>query len=96
MTSMGRKDDLARFKSHVAVNGDCWEWTGRIDRYGYGEFKHGGVKHKAHRWIYETLNFRLETKWFVDHLCRNRKCVRPDHLELVSPEENTRRGIANR
>ena len=90
------KTDLERFRSHVEVVGDCWEWTGRIDRYGYGEFKFGGVKHKAHRWIYERLNYKLETGWIVDHLCRNRRCVRPSHLELVTAKENTRRGISHR
>ena len=88
--------DIARFKQHVKQVDECWEWQGRLDRYGYGEFKHGGVKHKAHRWIYQQLNFTLESDMFVDHLCRNRKCVRPAHLELVTPQENTRRGTANR
>ena len=93
---MTKTSDLARFKSYVEKSGECWVWKGRLDRYGYGEFKYQGKKHKAHRWIYEALNFSLEPTMVVDHLCRNRKCVRPDHLELVTMKENTRRGISHR
>lgn len=93
---MKRTSDLERFRSHVQKAGDCWEWTGQLDRYGYGAFKYQGKKHKAHRWIYEKLHFTLEPDMVVDHLCRNRKCVRPEHLELVTMAENTRRGIAHR
>ena len=93
---MTKKSDLARFRSHVHKVDECWEWTARLDRSGYGEFKVDGKKEKAHRWIYSVLNHHLETEWVVDHLCRNRKCVRPEHLELVTSAENTRRGISHR
>lgn len=65
--------DLARFRSHVQKSGECWEWSARLDKYGYGVFKCEGKNHKAHRWIYEKLNFTLEPDMVIDHLCRNRK-----------------------
>jgi hypothetical protein len=96
MAIVTKKSDIARFKTHVRAEGECWVWTGRINKGGYGEFKHGGEKHKAHRWIWETLNGVLPSEIVIDHLCRNRSCVRPDHLEAVTNEENVRRGILKR
>ena len=90
------KADIARFKRHVQVQGECWVWTSRINAGGYGEFKHGGSKHKAHRWIWQALNGDLPQDVVIDHLCRNRACVRPAHLEPTTNEENVRRGINRR
>lgn len=92
------KEDLARFNAFVNKKKDgCWEWTGRIDKYGYGEFKQGGVKHKAHRWVYQYYKGDLNNQQkHIDHLCRNRKCVRRSHLEAVMSPENTRRGAKAR
>jgi hypothetical protein len=90
------KADLERFKSHVQQQGECWVWISRRNAGGYGEFKHKGVKHKAHRWIWETLHGELPEDIVVDHLCRNRACVRPAHLEPKTNTENMRRGIIHR
>lgn len=84
--------DIERFakKYKVAING-CWEWNGYIDSCGYGRFGYMGSSRLAHRFmlsIFEQLDNMLE----IDHLCRNRKCVNPKHLEQVSGEENYRRG----
>jgi hypothetical protein len=74
--------------------GDCWEWTGRLDRDGYGHFgKHGRL---VHRMLWELLVGPIPDGLQIDHLCRNRKCVNPDHLEPVSSLENTRRGAPRR
>ena len=72
----------------------CWEWTGGLDGSGYGAIHIDGHKKGAHRWIYEQIHgpitpSNLET----DHLCRNRKCVRDSHLEIVTRRENIVRGI---
>jgi len=90
------KSDVTRFKSHVRVAGECWVWVGRLNDHGYGEFKQNGVKHRAHRWIYQVVNGDLPRDIVLDHLCRNRACVRLSHLEATTAEENIRRGTNRR
>ncbi len=86
---------LARFVSKINVlpNG-CWEWTGNRAPNGYGRFWWNGQKGLAHRFAYETYIGPFPNGTEADHLCRNRACVCPEHLEAVSRSENTRRGIA--
>lgn len=73
---------------------DCWEWQGGISVKGYGTFSFLGRQHLAHR-IAWFLTHGYFPKWprSLDHLCRNRKCVRPDHLEDVDIKENVLRGV---
>jgi hypothetical protein len=99
MTRTGRppKPPLERFERQLrASQSGCVEWTGRIDRYGYGQFRPGGrdTSHcGAHRWSYEHFVGQIQPGTHIDHLCRNRKCVNPWHLELVTPRENVMRGL---
>lgn len=74
----------------------CWGWTGRIDRYGYAQYSERGQMVGAHRVSYTALCGPIPTGLQVDHLCRNRACVNPDHLEPVTQLENARRGAAAR
>jgi len=90
------KKEIDRFKKQVVVQGECWVWSGCCDDHGYGQFKYRGQKCRAHRWIYENLNGDLPEDIYIDHLCRNRACVRPAHLEPVSARENNRRGTMYR
>lgn len=78
-------------KVHVNLNG-CWEWLGYKIRGGYGAIKWQGRTHCAHRVAYECLIGPIPKGLELDHLCRNRGCVRPDHLEPVTHSENIRRG----
>jgi hypothetical protein len=99
LTLMGRetKPAIERFmeKVSIAENG-CWLWTGAIKQNGYGFF---GIKkncqqkmHNAHRWIYEYHNGPIPDGLTIDHLCRTRNCVNPQHMEPVSITTNILRG----
>lgn len=69
--------------------GDCWEWTGHLDQDGYGHYGKSG--RLVHRMIWEILVGPIAPGLHLDHVCRNRRCVNPDHLEPVTSEVNARR-----
>lgn len=81
-----------RFWSKVDTTGECWLWTSRIERSGYGRFKSSGKYHYAHRVAYGLAVGPIPDGLTIDHLCRVRNCVNPAHLEPVTQRENTLRG----
>ena len=85
------KEMTSRFWSKVACRGGCWEWTASLRR-GYGRFSIGYRTFPAHRVAYEMLVGPIPDGLTLDHLCRNKACVNPDHLEPVTGVENTQRG----
>lgn len=69
----------------------CWEWDGTLSVEGYGVFRENYRQIKAHRWTYEQFVGPIPDGLTIDHLCRNRRCVNPAHLEPVTAGENARR-----
>jgi hypothetical protein len=72
---------------------ECWNWIGYRNEHDYGVVRYDGVR-LAHRVTFEAATGELPP-WperSLDHLCRNPPCCNPDHLEVVTPRENTLRG----
>lgn len=81
---------------YVIQENGCWEWVGCHSSGGYGAIGVWGQGRvtRAHRWMYERERGVIPKGMQIDHLCRNRGCVNPDHLEPVTHRENCARGAS--
>lgn len=91
MNSDDREKVLARFWKKVNKTDTCWLWTGYIGPLGYGRFYMDSRTLQAHRASFILSGRQIPHGLDLDHLCRVRSCVRPDHLEPVTRGENSRR-----
>jgi hypothetical protein len=81
-------DVLQRYA--IDANG-CWVYTGAKDKFGYGIFYYKQASYKAHRISWYLVNGEIEDRKVLDHLCRNKSCINPNHLEAVNQLENVLR-----
>jgi hypothetical protein len=96
------ESDLVRFFAKVELTDSCWIWTAGKDPNGYARFwwstgrTSQAVRRDpmvySYRWLYELTNGPIADGLVIDHLCRNRACVNPDHLEVVTQRVNILRG----
>lgn len=81
-----------RFFSKVREIGECWEWSAYRDHHGYGKFRTDSGPRLAHRLSWQFFRGAIPEGLALDHLCRNRACVNPDHLDPVTIGVNVQRG----
>ena len=91
------RERLERFTELIPFHA-CWEWTGATNGLGYGQLGmsrgHRPRNVYAHRVSYELSRGSIPEGMEVDHLCHNPRCVNPDHLQIVSHQDNMRRSKA--
>jgi hypothetical protein len=96
----GHQNVWKTFPEHryvVDVDTGCWNWTGHLVKGGYGRTNRGGRAQMAHRIAYEMIREPIPAGMCIDHaVCGNRRCVNPDHMEVVTRGENTRRSNLRR
>lgn len=90
-----RKTSKARLLQKISItNSGCWEMMSSVQGNGYSKIWDGEKVVYAHRLSYEIFRGPIKDGMVIDHLCRNRKCVNPYHLEVVTMKVNTQRGDA--
>lgn len=77
-----------RFRHFTEVTDYCWQWKGFVNHKGYGRLNVNGRLVMAHRFSLQLVGIKIPIGMMVDHKCRNRSCVNPDHLRVVTPRIN--------
>ncbi len=84
-----RFENHERFLKFIGVSGECWEWQGSITEDGYGRFHIIDGDYPAHRVSFSIFKHSPSEFLVIDHVCRNRSCVNPEHLREVTENTNT-------
>lgn len=87
-------EDRVLLNTYFCPFSGCWLWTGYTTPRGYSFIQVLGKKYSVHRLMWVKEHGVIPPDKQIDHLCRNRNCINPDHLELVTSRENTMRGIS--
>ena len=74
---------------------NCIESKKGITTNGYSRIRINNKNIQAHRWAWELVNGQIPDEFVIDHICRNRKCVLPEHLRMVTQQENIMAGLHN-
>jgi len=86
------KKTIERFWNKVRKTDQCWNWIASVDGKGYGQFNLSRKMVSVHRISYILAKGSIPKELELDHLCRNKICVNPNHLETVTHRENLLRG----
>lgn len=93
MNGMHPNDLGHRFATKVEIDANgCWLWTASLNEKGYAQFKAEGRTQRAHKYTWQWVNGPVPLGLELDHTCRVRRCVNPDHLGPVTHRENVIRG----
>ena len=82
---------MERFWNKVNKTEDCWTFEASGNKWGYGQFWYMGKYIGAHRFSYMLEHGELPEGKDIHHICRNRRCVRPEHLEALTREEHNKK-----
>lgn len=84
------EEQIARLWSKVkkGTQDECWPWNGALDQDGYGTMSVDGRQRRAHRLALIAVEISIPYGFVVDHKCRNRSCVNPEHLRVVTNRQN--------
>lgn len=85
-----------RILAKMGLADGCWPWLGHTLPDGYGKVWHEGHSLLAHRVVYALSHGPIAPGLEIDHTCNTRNCVRPSHLEAVTPSENCLRREARK
>lgn len=86
----------AKLFAHVRKTDGCWEWTASVTAGGYGQMRVGTKVKYAHRLFFQQLVGDIPDGMKLDHKCSNRRCVRPDHLRVVTNKQNAEHLVPHR